>query len=119
VRVDESAIAGVLAAQVEAWNRGDLDGFCAPYAEDVVYLRATDVVVGRAALRSAYAQRFGGSIGTLALRIVKLDPVGDAAFAVVEWRLTAGDRSTSGHALLGFRQKGAGIELAYDATVAP
>ena len=51
-------IARALAASAEAWNRGDLDGHVAMYADSAAFMTANGPVVGRArtadALRTAF-----------------------------------------------------------------
>jgi uncharacterized protein (TIGR02246 family) len=113
--MDEREIRQLLELQVEAWNRSDLAGFCAFYAEDAVYVRPAAPVVGRQALHDEYAARFGHDTGTLTLDLVKLEIRADAAFALVQWHLLDTDRT--GHALLGLRRGPNGWELAYDASM--
>lgn len=55
-----SAIAALAARQLEAYNRADLDAFCACYHPDVVVLDADGAVrqQGASAFRAAYAPMF-------------------------------------------------------------
>ena len=43
-----------LGAQRDAWNRGDLDGFCADYADDAVFLSPSGLTRGRAEVLARY-----------------------------------------------------------------
>lgn len=112
-------VRSVLEAQVAAWNRGDVDAFCASCAPDVVHLRAAGPVVGRDAVAASYRARYPdrAAMGTLAVDVLTLEEVGDAALVVVRWSVARSGDHVDGHALLGFRRAPGGWELAYDATV--
>ncbi len=93
-----------------AWNRGDLEGFMASYAEDVVFVTPTGVTRGRQAVRDRFRPRFegAGERGELTLivgeaRSLARDTSGKvvAASVVASWRLTFPDRpERSGWTLL-------------------
>jgi uncharacterized protein (TIGR02246 family) len=55
-----SAAEAVVAAQLEAYNRRDLEGFLSFYADDAVLLDYPDTVtqVGKEAMRARYTRRF-------------------------------------------------------------
>ena len=72
----ESAEAQVVAAQIEAFNRHDLEAFLASYAADAVLFDQPDRVrqSGIAEIRQAYAEAFAANPGlhvTVASRIVQ------------------------------------------------
>ena len=48
----------LLTRQAEAWSRGDLDGFCSAYAEDVVFVSPSGVTRGRQAVLDRYKARY-------------------------------------------------------------
>lgn len=110
----------VLAAQVDAWNTGDLEGFCAAYAQDATYLTGVGVTRGRDALLASLRQRYPdpASMGRLQVGVRQLEVSGDLATAVVDWSVATEADSVSGAALLGFRRSGEGWRLAWDATLA-
>ncbi|MCB9686291.1 MAG: nuclear transport factor 2 family protein [Alphaproteobacteria bacterium] len=110
----------VLAAQVDAWNTGDLDGFCAAYAQDATYLTDRGVTRGREALLANLRQRYPdpASMGRLQVGVRQLEVSGDLATAVVDWSVATDVDSVSGAALLGFRRTEDGWRLAWDATLA-
>ncbi|MCA9489640.1 MAG: nuclear transport factor 2 family protein [Myxococcales bacterium] len=110
----------VLATQVDAWNTGDLDGFCAAYAQDATYLTDRGVTRGREALRADLQRRYPdrSSMGRLQVGVRQLEVSGDLATAVVDWSVATAEDSVSGAALLGFRRTDEGWRLAWDATLA-
>jgi hypothetical protein len=98
-----------LRAQVEAWNRGDLEGYLARCAPDVVYVHAGGVVRGRDALR----ERYGAARGQLAVEIADVEVLDAQVTHTARW--SVGDRG--GVALLVWRWAD-GWYLAWDATIA-
>ena len=112
-------VRALLDAQVEAWNRGDLDGFCDLCTEDVVYVGAAGVRTGRDAVREGYRARYAdrSAMGRLALDVRSVEDRGQTAVAVVRWSVTT-DREHGGHALLVLVRTEAGWRLAWDATLA-
>lgn len=113
--VDE--VRAVLAAQVEAWNRGDVEAFCARCTEDVVYLSADGPQRGREALLRDYRARYpdARARGTLAVEVASAHATREQVTLVVAWTL-AGEAPRAGFALLGFRATTEGWGLAHDAT---
>jgi uncharacterized protein (TIGR02246 family) len=114
--VSDPEARGALAAQVRAWNDGDLDGFCAWLADDTVRVGASGVAVGRAAVRAAYAAAYPtpDAMGRLEVTVVQVTADGDRAVQVVRWSVGA----RGGHALLVWGRAPAGWRLQWDATVA-
>lgn len=108
----------LLQAQVDAWNTGDIPGFCALCAEDVVYVNAAGVHRGRAATEAAYLARYPdrAAMGRLSLALASLDVSGDRATALVQWRLEAAAATHGGWALLVLARRGDRWELTHDAT---
>jgi hypothetical protein len=95
--------------QIDAWNRGDLEGYLARCAPDIVYLSAAGVVRGRDALRA----RYGAAAGTLVVEVADVEHSDDQVTHTARW--SVGDRG--GHALLVWRWQGAWL-LTWDATIA-
>ena len=91
------AIRRVLDAQVESWNRGDLDGFLEGYQHGpgVVFQSGAERFDGFDAMRSRYRKTYqaeGREMGKLAfsgLDVVVLGP--DAAMVRGRWQLTLSD----------------------------
>lgn len=86
----EADIRGVLDAQVEAWNRGDLDGFMAGY-KDTEHLRFASgdtVTTGFAATKERYFKRYkadGKEMGKLTFSEVTVE-VDSHRMAIVRGR---------------------------------
>jgi ketosteroid isomerase-like protein len=93
----EQQIRGVLNAQVEAWNRGDLEGYMAGYwnSPDLTFFSNATQTQGWQPTLERYKQRYQGaghSMGTVSfpkLQVTILAP--DAAFVRGEWHLQMAD----------------------------
>jgi uncharacterized protein (TIGR02246 family) len=70
---DGAELVDALLATTDKWNRGDLDGFIAPYAEFATFMTPAGPI-GREAMRARYAARyFTGSQPDQQLRFDQLD----------------------------------------------
>ena len=87
----------VLDAQVEAWNRGDLEGFMATYwrSPDLVFCSGSTVTKGWDETLARYRKRYqseGREMGALRFDAIEVIPLGeDAALARGAWRLHMAD----------------------------
>lgn len=64
----------MLAASAAAWNRGDLDGFLADYAEDATYVGSRGLVRGAESIRALYERGYwSGGVPRDLLRFELLD----------------------------------------------
>jgi len=98
----DAGIRAVLDKQVEAWNRGDLEGFMAGYwnSPDLVFQSGATRTRGWQATLERYRQRYqadGKEMGRL--RFDELDVQllsADAAFIRGRWHLTMKDGSEPG-----------------------
>jgi uncharacterized protein (TIGR02246 family) len=117
--VAESAAAAVLQRQTEAWNRGDLEAFCAVYDEDATYAALSGLVRGRAAVLERYRKRYAdrAAMGTLRLDVQEARAAAAPEAAdgvqgvsiVARWRLAYPDKpEASGLTLLVLRPRGDG-----------
>jgi beta-aspartyl-peptidase (threonine type) len=94
---DEAGVRAVLDAQVDAWNRGDLEGFMATYwrSPDLVFCSGATVTKGWGATLARYRQRYqreGRDMGRLRFDGVELVPLGpDASLVRGAWRLATKD----------------------------
>ena len=73
----------LLEAQAGAWNRGNLEEFCAVYAEDAAFLTPSGLTRGRQAVLERYQSRYPTR-----------DAMGDLALAPIEFRETWGNEAT-------------------------
>lgn len=94
----------LLDAQRDAWNAGDLEGYLAACAPDVLYVTAKGPVYGRDALRArmiaAYPDR--AAMGRLTLDVLHLDAdTATEVRVVMQWRVTRDDgTAVGGYALV-------------------
>ncbi len=111
---DMDEIPAVLASQVQAWNAGDLDAFCAFYSDDALFLSPSSVV--RGSLRERYRRDYPdrAAMGRLALEILELRVRGDAGSVALAWTLDEG--RLTGRALLVFHRLADGWRIVQDAT---
>jgi peptidoglycan/xylan/chitin deacetylase (PgdA/CDA1 family) len=121
-------IAAVLQTQAAAWNRGDLEAFCALYAADAAFASPTGLVRGRDAVLARYRTRYpdAAARGTLSFAIeetrlsagLEVTPFGAAvpgdahgASILARWTLThAGKPPATGLTLIVLRPKPAAAE---------
>ena len=88
---------GVLDAQVEAWNRGDLEAFMAGYwrSPDLVFCSGSTVTKGWDETLARYRKRYqseGREMGKLRFDGIEVIPLGEyAALARGAWRLVMAD----------------------------
>jgi uncharacterized protein (TIGR02246 family) len=112
--------AAVLDAQIAAWNRGDLDAFCALYSEDAVFASTTGLHRGRKEVLERYRKRYPdrGAMGTLAFEKVDVRAAADAVSIVARWRLAYSDKpEASGLTLVVLRRTPEGWRLVQDASM--
>ena len=110
----------VLDAQIAAWNRGDLEAFCALYTEDAVFASTTGLHRGRQAVLERYRKRYPdrAAMGTLAFEKEDLRATADAVSIVARWRLSYRDKpEASGLTLVVMRRKPEGWRLVQDASM--
>ncbi|HXK11241.1 MAG TPA: nuclear transport factor 2 family protein [Vicinamibacteria bacterium] len=92
-----AAVLAVLDAQVEAWNRGDLEAFMAGYwrSPDLVFCTGATVTKGWDETLARYRRRYqseGREMGRLRFDAVEVVPLGkDAALARGAFRLVTSD----------------------------
>jgi len=98
----EAAVRAVLSRQVEAWNRGDLEGFMAGYwnSPDLVFQSGATLTRGWQATLKRYQRRYqaeGKEMGRLRFEGLDVQPLSpDAAFVRGRWHLTMKDGSQPG-----------------------
>lgn len=90
-----TAIVAELDASAEAWNRGELDGFVAPYlvSDQTTFVGSRGVTRGHAAVRSAFERAYWKDgqrpEGALRFSEVEVRPLGERhALAVGRYTLT-------------------------------
>lgn len=99
---DDRAIRGVLAAQQDAWNRGDLEGYMAGYehSADLVFTSASKIRRGWQETHDKYKAKYGSdpsTMGKLAFEILGVQALGaDGAIVLGRWKLTDTPNAGSG-----------------------
>lgn len=93
----------VLALEVSAaeWNRGDLEGFLAPYSDSTTFVGSAGLVRGKAQLRETYRRSYWREGArpnqTLRFQDIEVRPLGtNHALAVGRYQLSGGERPQSG-----------------------
>jgi peptidoglycan/xylan/chitin deacetylase (PgdA/CDA1 family) len=136
VRQDtQTAVHALLRKQAEAWNQGDLEAFCAVYAEDAAFVSPTGLTRGRAQVLERYRKRYPDkkAMGTLSFEFletrlakgIEYSYFGDAlpsrvhgVSVVARWTLAYPDKaSASGLTLLVLHRRGDGWEIVEDASM--
>ena len=109
---------GVLAAQVDAWNAGELDGYCDRCSPTISYLSAAGLCVGRDALRARYRAAYAdrASMGHLTVEVVSATKGASQVTVVARWSIV-GPQPHSGMALLVLAMEDGVWCLTHDATL--
>ncbi len=120
-------IESLLATQVAAWNRGDLEAFVAAYADDVAFASPSGFTNGRQQVLERYRNRYPdhAAMGTLAIEVleVRLPPcTGEAgptaASLLGRWSLAYPDKpEASGATLIVFHRGAQGWRIVQDASM--
>lgn len=90
---DEQAVRAVLAAQQDAWNRGDIEGFMDGYLRSnaLVFTSGGNIRRGWQETHDKFVARYGAAkdtMGHLAFDILGVQPVGaDGAVVLGRWSL--------------------------------
>lgn len=116
----EKAVSSVLDTQIAAWNKGDLPGFCAVYADDASFVTPSGVTHGRAEVLARYQKRYPDkkAMGTLALKPLETRLKGETATVLAEWKLSYADKpEASGHTLLVLHLQGGAWRIVQDASM--
>jgi uncharacterized protein (TIGR02246 family) len=132
----DKAIRQLLADQVAAWNRGDIDAFVSAYAEGALFVSPSGTTRGRAEVLARYRKRYpdGKAMGRLAIEVEELrltaggevSMLGDAvpgdvhgARAVARWTLVREEAPAprSGPTLIVLERKGGRWWIVEDASM--
>jgi ketosteroid isomerase-like protein len=93
---DAVRIRATLDSTAAAWNRGDLDGYLAPYVDSAMEMGSTGIEHGRAAIEATMKAGFwrtGRPVQSLHYENVEVRPLGsDRALVTGRFVLTGGGR---------------------------
>lgn len=110
-----------LNAQRDAWNRGDLEGFCAAYADDAVFLSPSGVTRGRAEVQARYQKKYGGkpeTMGTLSFEPLDVRASSSCVSLAMRWKLVFKDKpEATGLTLIAWVKLNDEWKLAQDASM--
>jgi uncharacterized protein (TIGR02246 family) len=114
-------VRAVLDAQVEAWNRGDIEGFMRGYAQssDTVFVSGDTVTKGWQTVLDRYKKSYDSraKMGVLAFSDLEITPLGkDAAVVLGRWQLKRAEDTPHGRFSLIFRRTPAGWRIIHDHT---
>jgi uncharacterized protein (TIGR02246 family) len=111
----------LLLRQAEAWTEGDLEAFCAVYADDATFIAPSGRTKGRQAVLDRYRAKYKGKaeMGALALTILEVRSSGqNAASVIARWTLTWPDRpKAEGLTLLVFQRTQGVWRIVQDASM--
>ena len=112
----------LLQTQVADWNKGDLEAFCAYYAEDAVFFSPKGVRRGSADILKRYQQHYQNDkkgMGELSLEPLDVRASKGRMIAVgLRWRLVWKDQTkASGLALVTFERKRGQWKIVQDASM--
>lgn len=98
----EKQIRALLAAQTEAWNKGNLEGFMQPYwqSDSLMFVGKSGVVWGWQQTLDNYKKGYPNkaAMGTLSFDIIQVKPLAaDCYFVVGKWMLKRTIGDVSGH----------------------
>ena len=118
---DQAEIRAVMAAQVVAWNRGDIDGFMNGYARAATteFVSGDKLTRGWQTVRDRYKKKYDSreKMGTLTFSELKITPLSrDAAFVIGRWKLVRKNDKPHGRFTLLFRRTEAGWRIVHDHT---
>ena len=117
----ERAIRAVLDEQVQAWNRGDIDGFMKGYAksDDTTFISGDTLTRGWQTVLDRYKMKYDSreKMGTLAFTELEVKPLNDNSTVVIgRWELTRAADTPHGRFTLIFRRMKDGWRIIHDHT---
>ncbi|MFZ5440791.1 MAG: YybH family protein [Myxococcota bacterium] len=113
-------VLALLDRQAAAWSRGDLDGFCAVYADDAVFVSPSGVTKGRAEVLARYQKRYPtrAAMGRLTLSPIDVRESADEVSVAAKWTLEYPDKpAATGHTVVVFKRTPAGWKIVHDASM--
>jgi uncharacterized protein (TIGR02246 family) len=114
-----AAVRAVLAAQSDAWNRGDLEGYMDGYARsaDTVFVSGDTVTRGWQTVLDRYRKRYDSraKMGTLTFSDLEITVLNnDAALVLGRWHLQRASDEPHGRFTLIFRRTRPGWRIVHD-----
>ncbi len=109
----------LLDRQAEDWNQGDLEGFCAVYAEDATFISPSGVHQGRAQILARYQAKYDTAEkrGVLSFEPIETRYGQKPASIALKWKIQKADSLASGLALIVLHQTAGGWRIVQDASM--
>ena len=116
------AAVAALEKQAADWNRGDLETFCAIYAEDAIFLSPSGVRRGKAEVLAGYKRKYTSRevMGTLSFELLdaRVAEGGKAVTVAARWILhRPKSADASGYTLLALQRRGTSWAIVQDASM--
>jgi uncharacterized protein (TIGR02246 family) len=117
----DQQIRRVLAAQRDAWNRGDIDGYMNGYARDpsTEFVSGDKLTRGWQTVRDRYQKKYDSreKMGTLTFSEINVTPLSaDSALVIGRWNLARKSNNPHGRFTLVFRRSAQGWRIVHDHT---
>ena len=117
----DAAVRAVLDTQVQAWNRGDIEGFMSGYAksDETVFVSGDNVTRGWQTVLDRYKKNYDTreKMGTLQFSELEVKALSDdSAVALGRWQLTREKDTPHGRFTLIFRRTPDGWRIIHDHT---
>jgi len=106
--------------QAAAWNKGDLDAFCASYSDDATFITPTGLTRGRDQVLARYKKRYPdkGAMGTLSFEFLDARVAPGSISVIAKWNLTYPNKpSASGNTLVVLHPRGTSWMVVQDASM--
>lgn len=113
-------VSRLLDTQIAAWNRGDLEAFCAVYAEDASFLSPSGLKRGRAEVLARYRERYPdrAAMGSLSLTLIEGRDTADMVALTARWKLAYPNKAAAeGLTLIVFQRQAGGWRIVQDASM--
>jgi uncharacterized protein (TIGR02246 family) len=113
-------VLALLDRQAAAWTKGDLEGFCAVYADDAVFVSPSGVTKGRAEVLARYQKKYptAAAMGRLSLSPIDVRETADAVSVAAKWTLEYPDKpAATGSTVVVFKRLGGKWKIVYDASM--
>ncbi|MBL8957230.1 MAG: nuclear transport factor 2 family protein [Myxococcaceae bacterium] len=117
-RID--AAKAFMTEQASAWNKGDLEGFTASYADDATFITPTGLTKGREQVLARYKKRYPdkAAMGTLSFEFLDARAAPGSVTVMAKWTLSYPNKpSASGNTLVVLHPRGASWLVVQDASM--
>lgn len=113
-------VLSLLERQAAAWTKGDLDAFCAVYADDAVFVSPSGVTKGRAEVLARYKKKYptAAAMGKLTLVPIDVRDSADEVSVAAKWTLEYPDKpAATGHTVVVLKRWKGTWQIVHDASM--